>query len=156
MCLQEGNMNKSNLENIEVAGISVRTNNSKEMEPSTAQIGALWEKFYGEVAPKLPRGSKVFGLYTNYESDHNGNYDVVACTDSELPKDISGVESFDIKAGGYLVFSEEGDMPQTVFKLWNQIWEYFSSPDCPYKRAYTTDFELYKSENEIEISIAVQ
>lgn len=149
-------MDKSNIESFYVTGISVRTNNSKEMEPSTAQIGALWEKFYGELAPKLSQGSKVYGLYTNYESDHNGNYDVVACTDLELPNDTSGVESFNINPGHYLVFSDKGQMPQTVIKLWGQIWEYFSSPDCPHIRAYTTDFEFYKSENEIEISIAVQ
>ncbi|MFO4661026.1 AraC family transcriptional regulator, partial [Vibrio cholerae] len=27
---------------------------------------------------------------------------------------------------------------------------------CPYKRAYTTDFEYYKSASEVEISIAIK
>lgn len=47
-------------------------------------------------------------------------------------------------------------MPQTVISLWEKIWDFFSSADCAYSRAYTTDFEYYKSESEVEISIAIK
>ncbi|HFG1933513.1 TPA: AraC family transcriptional regulator, partial [Vibrio cholerae] len=49
-----------------------------------------------------------------------------------------------------------GEMPQVVIDLWNEVWNYFASEHCPHERAYTTDFEYYKSANSVEISIAVR
>lgn len=145
-------MKITKVEKINLKGIAVRTDNSSEMNPVTAKIGPMWEKFYGELASLLKEDSTVYGLYTNYESDHNGVFDVVACSDNLDATDLS---SYQIQAGNYLVFKGEGQMPQVVIDLWSQVWEYFESPTCEYKRAYATDFELYKSGNEIEIYISV-
>ncbi len=145
-------MEINELEKINVTGISVRTTNANEMTPANAKIGALWEKFYTELAPKLSPNSQVFGLYTNYESDHTGAFDVVACSDVINTQEL---ESFQVNSGKYLVFSGVGEMPQAVISLWGEVWNYFSSADCQYERAFTTDFELYKSETEIEIYIAI-
>jgi|GEM_PF-4538289 len=41
-------------------------------------------------------------------------------------------------------------------ETWGKIWEYFSNENSQYIRAYKTDFEYYKNENEIEIYISVQ
>ena len=145
-------MEITKVENINVKGIAVRTDNSSEMNPATAKIGLMWEQFYGELASLLKEDSKVFGLYTNYESDHNGAFDVVACSDN---LNATGVSSYQIQAGNYLVFKGVGQMPQVVIDLWGKVWEYFESPTSEYKRAFATDFELYKSGNEIEIYISV-
>ena len=146
-------MNINEIDKINVIGTSVRTKNSDEMNSSTAKISALWEKFYTELAPKLGQSSRVFGLYTNYESDHTGAFDVVACSDVIDAQDL---EKFQINSGKYLVFNGAGEMPQIVIDVWGEIWNYFSSESCEYKRAFTTDFELYKSETEIEIYISVE
>lgn len=146
-------MNISKVDKINVMGMSVRTNNVDEMNPSTAKIGALWETFYAELAPKLTQDSRVFGLYTNYESDHTGAFDVVACSDSIEAQDL---EIFQIDTGDYLVFSGTGAMPQAVIDLWRKVWNYFDSEHCEHRRTFTTDFEWYKSENEIEIYISVE
>ncbi|MCW8090911.1 GyrI-like domain-containing protein [Alteromonas sp. ASW11-130] len=146
-------MNITTIEKFSVAGISVRTKNSNEMSPSTAKIGSLWEKFYGELAPKLNQNARVFGLYTNYESDHTGLFDVVACSDSLLTENV---EKHDVKAGNYVKFKAAGEMPQVVIDLWGAVWKYFDANDCDYKRTFTTDFEFYKSENEVEIFISVE
>ncbi|EEY45345.1 bacterial transcription activator [Vibrio cholerae] len=55
-----------------------------------------------------------------------------------------------------MTFSATGEMPQVVIELWGDVWRYFGSESCPYKRAYTTDFEYYKSASEVEISIAIK
>lgn len=145
-------MNTTKIENIPVKGIAVRTDNSSEINPSTAKIGPLWERFYTEFAPLLSENSRVFGLYTNYESDHTGAFDVVACTDL---LDSQSIDSFAIQAGNYVVFKGQGKMPDAVINLWGQVWEYFESATCKHVRAFTTDFEFYKNDNEVEIYIAI-
>lgn len=149
-------MDINDLERTEVTGFFVRTTNAAEMNPETAKIGSLWERFYTNALPELTESSKVYGLYTNYESDVTGAYDVWACASnlpSELLKDSVQTK---IEEGKYLTFSAKGQMPQVVIDLWGEVWNYFSSPNCPHSRAYTTDFEYYKSENEVEISIALK
>lgn len=145
-----------NVERIAAVGFRVRTKNDDEMQPSTAKIGALWNKFYAEAAPKLSAASKVYGVYTNYESDYTGLYDIVACSDTLMPEDLKDSSQVAIQPGKYLTFSAQGELPQIVVGLWTQVWEYFNSKDCQHSRAYTTDFEYYKSPNEVEISIAIQ
>lgn len=145
-------METTKIENIDVKGIAVRTDNSSEMDSTTAKIGPMWERFYAEIAPSLKEGANVYGLYTNYESDHNGAFDVVACSDNV---EVKSVSSYQIQAGNYLVFKGSGQMPQVVIDLWGQVWEYFESPTSQHKRTFATDFELYKGENEVEIFISV-
>ncbi|WP_199611543.1 GyrI-like domain-containing protein [Flocculibacter collagenilyticus] len=145
-------MEITQIENIDVKGIAVRTDNLSEMDSTTAKIGSMWERFYAELAPSLKEGANVYGLYTNYESDHNGVFDVIACSDKVEAKNVS---SYQLEAGNYLVFKGTGQMPQVVIDLWRQVWEYFESPTSQHKRTFTTDFELYKSENEVELFISV-
>lgn len=136
-----------------LAGVCVRTCNADEMSESTAKLGKLWDEFYQTLGPKLSENAKVYGVYTNYESDENGAFDVFACSDV---LDDDAFKQVQTQAGQYLVFSKQGDMPAAVIELWGEIWRYFSAQDCPYKRAFLTDFEYYKTPNEIEIYIGIQ
>ena len=38
---------------------------------------------------------------------------------------------------------------------WSKIWSYFADEQCQHSRRFTTDFEFYKSESEVEVHIAV-
>jgi predicted transcriptional regulator YdeE len=149
-------VNVCEVNSINVTGLVVRTTNADEMNQSTAKIGSLWENFYKNASPNLSENSKVYGLYTNYESDAAGAFDVVACSDTLSPEVLDGSVKFQISAGKYLKFSAKGEMPQVVINLWGEIWEYFNSDGCSHERAYTTDFECYKSESEVEIFIALK
>lgn len=137
-----------------IYGVSTRTKNIDEMNPKTSKIGEIWQKFYQTVKCE----EKVYGIYFNYESDANGEFDVLAGCEI-FNEDLSSVK---IKKGKYLVFNklyEENNHDakvQAVIETWGQIWEYFSNEDSKYKRAYKTDFEYYKNQNEIEIFISIQ
>ncbi len=144
------------LTSFQVTGFSLRTKNADEMNPSTAKIGQLWEKFYTEAYPKLTSDSKVYGVYTHYESDATGAFDVIACADTLQPSMFNDAIPLSIASGNYLKFSATGTLPQAVIELWEQVWHYFSASNCPHTRAYTTDFEYYKSDNEVEIFIALR
>ncbi len=136
-----------------IHGISIRTNNIDEMNPKTAKIGALHQNFDKEVAVDYANGERIYAIYYDYESDASGNYSVLAGFDGKNKE--NNLEVVEIQAGKYLVFSAKGEMPQIVIETWGEIWNYFSSKDCKHKRLYTTDFEYYKSQNEVEIHIAI-
>jgi predicted transcriptional regulator YdeE len=129
------------------------------MSPETARLGALWGRFFqegiaGQVADQVP-GSPVYGVYSDYESDVNGPYTVTAGVQI-APKATGGDEltHVDVVGGEYLVFEGKGPMPQVVIDTWLEVWDYFSQA-TEFKRAYTTDFELYKGTDEIAIHVSV-
>lgn len=138
-----------------VTGFAVRTSNAAEKNATTAKMSQLWERFYIEAVPKLTVNSKVYGLYSNYQSDFTGEFDITACATNISLADYKDLVTREIKPGSYLVFSRQGNMPQAVVGLWQEIWDYFNSANCQYTRAYETDFEYYKSDTEVEIYISV-
>ena len=148
-------MDLKEITSIALSGISVRTSNQNELLlPSTAKIGDLWAEFYSQHGSKLTESSNVYGVYTNYESDFSGPYDVYAATDT-LDNDET-LKALTIKSGDYLVFSAQGEVPHVVIDLWGHIWEYFSNTESPYERIYTTDFEHYKSHSSVDIYISIK
>ena len=147
------NIQKVELQTKTVTGLQIRTKNVDEMNPETQQIAPLWGRFYSEVLPTLSEGATVYGVYHNYESDAQGAFDVLVGADSlEVTDEMKPVE---LQAGKYLMFSVKGELPQAIIDTWMQIWAYFEDPSIDEKRAYDTDFELYKSEDEVEIYIGV-
>ena len=60
-----------------ISGISARTNNTVEMS-SEGKIPALWQTFDENIPVDYKNGERVFGVYFNYESDHNGMFTVLA------------------------------------------------------------------------------
>ena len=142
-----------------IAGIKVRTSNLDEASSERARLGSLWGRFFQEGIPSKVAnqvaGSAVYGVYSEYESDVNGEYSVTAGV--QIEGSATGDEGFthvDVVGGEYLVFEGKGAMPQVVIETWGSVWHYFSQ-GSEWKRAYTTDFELYKGMDEVAIHISV-
>ncbi len=141
-----------------IYGISTRTKNSNEMNPETSKIGAIWQKFDSTVEVNYKDGEKVYGVYYNYESDSNGEFNVLAGYETSNDK----LDKITIQKGKYLVFNkifnetDDNTRIQAVIETWGKIWEYFSDENSQHKRIYTTDFEYYKNQNEIEIYISIK
>ena len=138
-----------------IHGISTRTRNASEMDPATSKIAPLWQKFDKHVDVEYKKGYRVFGIYSDYESDMHGAFNVLAGTDQVNAKSSIALETKTIPAGSYLVFIAKGEMPKIAFEAWGQVWDYFSKDDQAYERAYTIDFEYY-AHNEIQVHIAVK
>lgn len=149
-------METVNVEGFSVTSLAVRTTNAAEMKPETAKIGGLWASFYRNVAPTLAANAQVYGVYTNYTSDAVGEFDVIACANTALLNKMDDAVSLSVPTGQYAKFSAQGAMPDSVIRLWQAIWAYFSANDCPHARAYTTDFEYYKNKETVEIFIAIK
>ncbi|MFL0800962.1 MAG: GyrI-like domain-containing protein [Agarilytica sp.] len=138
-----------------IFGISARTHNENEMNPQTAKIGTLVKRFDANVTVNYQSGARVYNVYSNYESDASGEYSILVGSDSPESSAIE-LEQSVILEGKYMVFKRSGEVPQIVIDTWMKIWTYFSDDNAEHKRTYTTDFEFYKSQNEIEIYIAIE
>jgi len=148
-------------------GVEVRTKNVDEMNPQTAKIPGLWDKFMGEgmiakiTSPETP--GTLYGLYSNYESGDIGEYNVTVGTIVNMLGDIpEGMVGSEHTGGRYLVFTTpKGAMPNIVIEGWQFIWQFFQQ-NTEYKRAYLADFELYDhramdpSNAEVDIYIAIE
>lgn len=139
-----------------IRGISTRTTNLKETNPDEGRIPGLWQRFDANVQVNYKGGARVYGVYFDYESDATGEFTVLTGTDQENCTSSVSLEEVKIEKGKYLVFHGAGSMPEIVIQTWGAIWNYFARDNCEYKRKYTTDFEKYLSESEIEIYIAIE
>jgi predicted transcriptional regulator YdeE len=147
-------------EGMTVLGIDATTLNADEADSARARIPSLWGRFYAEgVLGRVPRKKPPVlpvGVYTDYESDHNGRYRILAGAAVEegapLPE---GLGRAVVPAGTYLMFRGQGQMPGVVPQTWMSVWRYFAEAGG-HARAYTTDFELYRGPEVVEIYIAVK
>lgn len=140
-----------------IYGVATRTKNSNEMNPQTAKIGSIWKKFDSAVEVNYKDGERVYGVYYNFESDANGEFDVLAGYETSN----INFDSVKIQNGKYLVFpktfeeTDDNTRVEAIIETWGKVWEYFSNENSQYKRIYKTDFEYYKGQNEIEIYISI-
>ncbi len=146
------------LEPFLLVGIKTRTTNAKETSPITASIHGHWQRFFAEnVAMQIPNkaaNNKVFGVYTDYESDMRGEYSlVIGCEVMEAGNIPEGLCAVTIPAGKYMRFPAIGEMPRAVIDAWGEVWRYFADTTL-HQRAYTADFELYNDEEAV-IFIAI-
>lgn len=140
-----------------IYGISIRTTNANEMNPETAKIGKTWQKFDNDVTVDYQNGERVYGVYFNYESDANGEFDVLAGCE----KGNNSLDNAVIQKGKYLIFEakakkkDDNARIQAVIETWGKVWQYFNNEKSEYKRAYQTDFEYYKNQTDIDIYISI-
>ncbi|KNH27968.1 transcriptional regulator [Pseudomonas syringae] len=140
-----------------VSGLQVRTLNAAEQQPDTARIGPMWEQFFVEdvfdkIAHKQP-DSFMYGVYSNYESDASGHFDVTA--GAAVTASSENFAQIQVEGGDYLVFSAKGPMPDSVIQTWGLVWAYFE--DNPQvRRKFATDFEVYTGPESVGVYIGIQ
>lgn len=140
-----------------VVGLCARTSNNDPLVGEV--IGKLWQRWFGEqIYTAIPNKNNdcSIGLYSDYENDVNGLYDVtVGC-------EVSAIESLPaetvvktIPAGRYAQFTVWADDRMAVSKAWQEIWA------LSLDRTYTGDFEEYTSapdgeQQRVDIYIAIK
>lgn len=143
-----------NIKSLNISGLKTRTSNINEQLAETAKIAPLWNKVVQDCFPYMLVGGSVYAVYSNYESDVEGQYDLLVGSDKFSPS-LENTESVEIQEGSYLKFSKDGEMPEVCISLWQEIWAYFQSGDCQYTRSYITDFEKY-TQTGVEIYISIK
>lgn len=139
---------KSQLPEIKLVGLHVRTNNNAEMDPLSAKISPCVQQYFQEQwAEKIPHRTnpgRTFCAYTNYESDYTGDYTFYIGEEiSSLEGIPEGLESHIIPSQTYIKFTTQpGPMPTVLINAWQDIWS-MSPESLGGKRRYHTDFEVY-------------
>ena len=126
-----------------VVGIAARTSNPREMS-ADGIIGKQWGRLMQEgLLAKIPNkaDSNIVAVYTDYASDHNGEYTYVlgarVKSDADVP---AGMVAKKIPAGKCAVFtSEKGAAAKVVPETWVKINSLAVGGD----RAYRADYEIY-------------
>lgn len=143
-----------NITSLNISGLKTRTSNVNEQSAETAKIAPLWNKVVEDCFPYMLVSGSVYAVYSNYESDVAGQYDLLVGSD-KFSSSLENTESVEIQEGSYLKFSKDGDMPEACISLWQDIWAYFESDDCQHVRSYITDFEKY-TQTGLEIYISIK
>jgi len=142
-----------------ITGISVRTNNKLESNPQKAVLPSFWDHFFEndlleQIPGKIP-DSPIYGVYSDYNSKKKGTYTVTAGVEAyNLDRGIGDFETIKIEAGNYLMFKGNGPMPDIVAETWQNVWNYFSKMS-EFKRVFRTDFEVYSSQEQVEVYIGI-
>lgn len=138
------------VESFTVSGFHVRTQNKDEFNEKTAKLPSLWQQFY---TSDLATNAKIYGVYSNYDSDASGYYTVTVGVESfHVPSELNAVS---IQAGNYLIFQGTGPMPDMVVETWKRVWEFFEK-NTEYQRNFISDFEAYSGLNQIAIYIGLK
>lgn len=135
---------------IKLVGITTRTNNAHlfESDPATNKVAATVKKyFHGGLAEKIDarlNPGTTFCVYTNYESDVNGDYTYFIGEEvSSFDGVDQGFETLTIPGQNYAKFTNQpGPMPAVCIDMWQSIWQ-MSDAELGGERAYTADFEVY-------------
>mgnify|MGYP001606980337 FL=1 len=134
---------------IKVIGIEVRTNNRDEMGEH-GKIGPQWQRFYqegvGERIPNQRKPDETLAIYTDYESDMNGEYSFILAKEVMTFDDVpAGMVAKILPATKYAVFTAcQGPTPDIVIEAWQHIWG-LKPGEVGGDRAYLGDFEVYDS-----------
>jgi len=135
-----------------VYGLAVRTKNSDEVNRDTSRIGEMWQRFYEEIILRTVGPYNVYGVYCDYESDESGEFTVIAGIDVAVTADAE----VKIPSGNYLLFEGKGDLPDVAAETWAEVWEYFTTEECPHQRIFDTDFEYYCGGGRVELYIGIK
>src|SRR5215472_9061012 len=89
---------------MKVIGFEARTANALEGDRVTAKIPGLWKRFFEQTLeeriPNRTHPGKLFGVYTNYESDHTSMYSLIVSAEvSSLDRVPEGTMGLMIRAG---------------------------------------------------------
>ena len=98
---------------------------------------------------KLPQGHYCYGIYFNYATNYQADYDFAIASEAVLGTDIPVIEIEDLSF--YEIFRCNVD---EIYQTWQLIWE--KEQQGLLKRAYSVDFEKYYPDGLVEIYIAVE
>ncbi len=138
-----------------IMGIQIRTSN----DVCQTDMPQIWQKFFQEkILEKIPHkvNQTIYAVYTDYDGDYTKPYSyLLGCEVSTLDNIPEGMVGTVVPASSYAVYKTQGEYPQGLANTWQMIWK------APYKRAYTTDFEVYnpdfnpQTKPEVKVYIAL-
>lgn len=145
---------------------TIRTNNTIEQDPNQMQIGSTVQHYFQnqfmELIPNRSTPGTTYCGYTEYETDHTGEYTYFI---GELVDEVTTIpEGFSVIEIPNQTYAKmtvgPGQMPKILIDAWVQIWK-MTDHDFGGRRSYAVDFEVYDerardpSSAELDIYIGI-
>ncbi len=152
---------KIQLGQLNLIGLTVRTNNRDEMNIETSKIAGMVNQYLSEnIADSFKNrinSRMMYAVYTEYESDEHGEYtyfigEAVASLEEQ---DLSRFKPLIIPPSTYQKFAPTpGKMPDIVINAWQDIWV-MNETDLEGRKTYIADFEIYDNQPKNPDKMAV-
>ena len=141
----------------EVRGIQVNSYALIERDPIKALLPRAWQLFFDLYYPAADSGSSSYAVYHYPNPAQPEHFEVCIGTTSALKSTeyLHALKAGRVASGRYMFFTAEGSFPGVVQQLWQEVEQYFQAPDCPYQRAYSTDFEEVLPNGQLIIGVSV-
>ncbi len=129
-------------------GITGTTSLARELDPSTSVIGPLATQYFQEgIAENIPKrknpGNTIM-LYTNYESNYQGEYLFGIGEEVFDERTHHWGDMIIIPKGPYLKFTTDPEpYPQVIIDAWKEIWVLEDKGELGAERRYNVDFQLH-------------
>ncbi|MBX9742528.1 MAG: GyrI-like domain-containing protein [Chthoniobacterales bacterium] len=136
------------LPELKLIGLTCRTNNKSEMDPTTAKIPLTLQNYFGTMCqdriPYRQNPGATYCVYTDYETDFTGDYTYFVGEEvSSFEALLNGLVPLLIPAQNYVKFTtESGAMPSICIEAWQKIWA-MTAEELGGTRNYCADFEVY-------------
>ena len=129
-----------------VVGVAARTHNAAERN-GNGKIGEIWHNLLRDnLAAKIPNklGIDLIAVYTDYDSDHAGQYTYLLGLPVSSIKDVPPkFVAKHIPGGRYaVVTSNRGPVEKVVLETWQRIWA-MSPGELGGMRSFRSDYEIY-------------
>lgn len=140
---------RTDLSKICLMGVSVRTNNEREMNPDIAQIPQLISAYHADqvvhaIAHRVTPGV-TYVVYTHFDSDEHGDYTcfIGEAVDPLKVEQSDDLDTLQISASTYAKLTAgPGQMPGVVIAAWQRIWA-MQPAELGGNRTYRADFEVH-------------
>ncbi|MGX7244245.1 GyrI-like domain-containing protein [Enterococcus quebecensis] len=120
-----------------IKGKKIRTSNQRVEE-----IVALWSE-----VPAMKLEGEFFAVYSNYESNFRGDYDLlIGNEEANYP------DSTVIYEGKYVKIPVKQASPEAVGEAWQGIWK---DEELEKRRTYKSDVEHYRKDGTVVIYLSV-
>jgi predicted transcriptional regulator YdeE len=141
-----------------VVGIEALTSSSREADPATAAVPALWRRLEADgLADRIPgrAGTRTTcAVYSDYSDGGASFRCLVGAEVAGADQPPAGMAEVTVPAGEYLVFAARGPMPEALAATWARVAEYFDHAGLA--RAYTADLEVhYPAGSAVDVLVAV-
>ena len=133
---------------MKVIGLTIRTNNTNELNPDTTKIGPTAGRYFADNVATSISNRKYPGVtiagYTEYDGDEHQDYTYFIGEEVNSFEDTpEGLTAITIPANQYQKFTTNpGAMPEVVINAWQFIWQ-LSPEELGGSRNFKTDFEVY-------------
>ncbi|QEK38734.1 GyrI-like domain-containing protein [Candidatus Cytomitobacter primus] len=146
------NKKQTTLLGMKLIGISVKTSNANEMDPTKGKIlNTINQYLNNDISSKIPNRKNpgvMYCVYANYEKDEHDEYTYFVGEEVYEGAELVNADSdalvvLNIPVQSYMKFTEgPGEMPGVCISAWRKIWG-MNSSDLGGERAYIADFEVY-------------